>query len=181
MTRVAGGLCASGLLLPRICAHALVAMCVTLAAGCGGYSGPSPTSPPPLVQLPDGSYTLTIASSGSCVQTSSGGSAAVDSVLNAAVESRQNGDGWQVRLSDASAGTLNITLAPSRSEATVFGSTSGSVTAGAVRVTLAHTIFGAARAGGGLTGLIQPTVTYEAVAGGASTICTSNTWTLAPR
>jgi hypothetical protein len=115
------------------------------------------------------------------LQSSTGGAPSVDSVLTAAVESRQTGNGWQVRLRDASAGTLEITVTPSRSASTVFASATGTATAGAVRVTLAHTLFGAAREGGGITGLIPTIVTYEAVTGGASATCQNNTWTLAPR
>jgi hypothetical protein len=157
---------------------ALLAIATSMVISCGG-STTAPT-PAPQVQLPDGIYSLTINSTGSCVQSSIGGAPAPSSAITAAVASQRSGASWVVRLSDAGAGTLTITLNASQSGSTVAGSASGSLTIGTVRVTLTHTFSGAA-SGGGVTGVVQPAVTYEAVAGNASTICSANAWTLMPR
>ena len=172
-----GDHCADGLAI-SVGRVALLVLATSIAIACGG-STTAPT-PAPQVQLPDGNYSLTINATGSCVQTSAGGAPAVSSAISAAVTSQRSGNSWMVRLSDAGAGTLTITLNASQSGSTVAGSAAGSLTINPVRVTLNHTFSGAA-SGGGVTGLVQPGVTYEAVAGNASTICSANVWTLAPR
>jgi hypothetical protein len=171
--------CVDGLSDSRV-GRALLLMLVTSAAiSCGG-STITPT-PAPQVQLPDGNYSLTINSTGSCFQNSSGGAPAVSSTITTAVTLQRSATSWAVRLNDANAGNLTVTLNPSQSGSTVAGSATGSLTVDPVRVTFNHTFSGAAQASGGATGLVQPHVTYEAVAGNASTNCVNNVWTLTPR
>ena len=171
--------CMDGLSDAYVGRAVLLVLVASVAMSCGG----STTAPTPAlqVQLPDGNYSLTINSTGSCFQNSSGGAPAVSSTITAAVTLQRSGTSWAVRPNDAGAGNLTVNLNPSQSGSTVAGSAAGSLTVDPVRVTFNHTFSGAAQASGGATGLVQPNVTYEAVAGNASTNCLNNVWTLTPR
>jgi hypothetical protein len=147
-----------------------------LALGCSG-GGSGSFAAPGALTLNDGPYSLRIARTATAICAASGSGPGTSIQLEVSV--RAAGGGWQVTMSDTTAGNLLLTL--TRQGDQVSGRISGQGTAGPMSVTMADSaVTGVADVTPrSVTGSIAGNVTYATAAGQNS--CTENTWTLTPR